>query len=255
MLHEMDCARSNHKAVLFRVLYVVISLGRFTETLPPGIKQGVAALLESFIQADLSADSREACAFAPHILNVLEKDGGLVMFDGLDEVADLNLHPVVVQAVEAFTVKYARNPNSRFLVTCRTYSYQDKRWQLVKWPVHELALLDEQQINQFVHAWYDQHALLDAARELEYAEKRIKLLQALQPGDRRRLYEVAPYPIILTMMAIVHASYELPDSRAQVYMQCVELLLEKWQTKRSIMGRIQNRSLLADLGIPATRLY
>lgn len=237
------------------VLPVAISLGRFAETLPAGVIQGTAAMLEEFLKATLENDGREASTFAPFIMSFLEKVGALVMFDGLDEVADLALRPVVVQAVEAFTEKYARNPNSRFLVTCRTYSYQDKRWQLTKWPVHELALLDQEQIEQFVRAWYDQHSLLDPAGELEYTEKKGKLLSALQPGDRRRLFQVAPYPIILTIMAIVHASYELPDSRAQVYKQCVELLLEKWQTKRSIMGRVQNRSLLADLGIPATRLY
>jgi len=236
------------------VLPLAISLGRFAETLPAGVKQGSAALIEEFLKNNLAADER--CPdFARHILMALEKDGGLVLFDGLDEVADLRQRPLVVQAVEAFTDKYARNPNSRFLVTCRTYSYQDPRWQLTKWPLHELALLDQGQIEQFVQAWYEQHTQLDATRADEYAEKRGKLLEALRPGDRRRLYEVAPFPIILTIMAIVHASYELPDSRAQVYQQCVELLLEKWQTRRSIQGRTQTRSLLADLGIPATRLY
>ena len=237
------------------LLPVAISLGRFSETLPTDIGQGSAADLENFLQNNLEADSRDASAFAPHILTFLKDEGGLVMFDGLDEVADLSLRPVVVQAVEGFVDLYAKNPNSRFLITCRTYSYQDAGWQLTGWPVHELALLDPQQIEQFVQAWYDQHSLLDPARELEYAEKRVKLLARLRPGDPRRLYEVAPFPIILTIMAIVHASYELPDSRAQVYMQCVELLLEKWQTKRTIMGRVQNRSLLADLDIPAGRIY
>ncbi|MEN4011345.1 MAG: SUMF1/EgtB/PvdO family nonheme iron enzyme [Bellilinea sp.] len=236
------------------VLPIAISLGRFAETLPAGATQGTTAMLEVFLRNTVEADSRYA-AFAPLVLSILQEEGGLVMFDGLDEVADLSLRPVVVQAVEAFTEKYARNPGSRFLVTCRTYSYRDKDWQLTGWPVHELDLLNNEQIAQFVNAWYDQHSLLDPARELEYREKRLKLLEALRSGDRRRLYEVAPYPIILTIMAIVHASYELPDSRAQVYMQCVKMLLEKWQTKRSIMGRVQNRSLLAELGIPETRLY
>ncbi len=236
------------------VLPVAISLGRFAETVPSSAKQGTVSMLEEFLVSTLKADVREA-GFAPLILDVIREDGGLVLFDGLDEVADLNLRPIVTQAVQAFVEKYGRNPNSRFLVTCRTYSYQDPRWQLTKWPVYELALLNQEQIEQFVHAWYDQHTLLDQSRAQEYKEKRGKLLAALRPGDRRRLYEVAPFPIILTIMAIVHASYELPDSRAQVYMQCVELLLEKWQTKRSIMGRTQTRSLLADLGIPATRLY
>jgi hypothetical protein len=237
------------------VLPIVISLGRFAETLPKDLSKGTAEMLEKFLYTTWKFDFRRARFFSKYLLRALRKDGGLVMFDGLDEVGSLSLRPVVVQAVEAFSIKYAHNPNTRFLVTCRTYSYQDKRWQLTDWPVHELALLDDEQIRQFVNAWYDQHVQLDPAKKLEYNEKRGKLLDALRHGDRRRLWEVAPYPIILTMMAIIHASYELPDSRAQVYMQCVELLLEKWQTKRSIMGHEQYRSILAELGIPAARLY
>ncbi|MBU2611712.1 MAG: NACHT domain-containing protein [Chloroflexi bacterium] len=235
------------------LLPVAISLGRFAETLPPDARRGAAAMLESFIKSTLESDSRMK-EFAPHILSALETEGGLFLFDGLDEVANLKLRPVVVQAVESFVEHYRRNPHSRFLVTCRTYSYQDASWQLTDWPVYELALFTPEQIEQFIRVWYDLHTKLESGRAVEYAEKRTKLLAAVQPGDPRRLYEVAPSPIILTMMAIVHASYELPDSRAQVYEQCVELLLEKWQSTRSIMGRPQTRSLLAELNVPASSL-
>jgi formylglycine-generating enzyme required for sulfatase activity len=238
------------------LLPVAVSLGRFAESLPPNARRGDAAMVEKFLLASLQADPRLA-AFAPHLLDALRESGGLLLFDGLDEVADLDLRPLVVQALEDFVERYARiNPNNRFLVTCRTYSYTDPRWQLTAWPKYELALLNNQQIEQFVAAWYDQHTRLDEGRAVLYAEKRRKLLAALRPDDRRRLYEIAPYPIILTVMAIVHASYELPDSRAQVYDKCVDLLLEKWQTQRSLAGSgvTERRSLLEELEVPRATL-
>ena len=236
------------------LLPVAISLGRFAESLPKDIQKGRTEHLEAFLKTTLEADIRTA-AFASHLLDTLKSDGALFLFDGLDEVANLALRPVVVEAVENFTNAYSRaNPKSVFLVTCRTYSYQDKRWQLTQWPQHELALLTDEQIGRFVTLWYDQHTLLDQRRAIEYGEKKQKLMSALQPDDRRRLSEVARFPIILTVMAVVHASYELPDSRAQVYKQCVDLLLEKWNAKRAIMGQEQTRNILAELNVPRARI-
>ena len=236
------------------LLPLAISLGRFAESLPKDIQKGRAEHLEEFLKATLKADKRTA-AFAPHLLETLKSEGALFLFDGLDEVANLALRPIVVEAVENFTNAYCRaNPKSTFLVTCRTYSYQDKRWQLTHWPQHELALLTDEQIRRFVTLWYDQHTLLDQKRAIEYGEKKQKLMDALQPDDRRRLSEVARFPIILTVMAVVHASYELPDSRAQVYKQCVDLLFEKWNAKRAIMGQEQTRNILAELNVPRARI-
>ena len=77
------------------------------------------------------------------------------------------------------------------------------------------------------------------SRVNDYNDKRNELKSALQPDDRRRLHEIAPYPIILTMMAIVHThGNKLPDSRAQVYEECVKLLLDRWQAERT--GKREN---------------
>ena len=233
---------------------VAISLGRFAESLPKNAKKGCTEHLEAFLKSTLEADNRTA-AFAPHLLETLKHEGALFLFDGLDEVANLTLRPIVMEAVENFANTYGRaNSKSTFLVTCRTYSYQDKRWQLTQWPQHELALLTDEQIQRFVTLWYDQHTLLDQKRAIEYGDKKQKLMDALRPDDRRRLSEVARFPIILTVMAVVHASYELPDSRAQVYKQCVDLLLEKWNAKRAIMGQEQTRNILGELNVPRARI-
>jgi len=239
------------------LLPVVISLGRFAESLPPDARQGRAEYVEEFLKTMLregSATPDAALAtYAQYLEAEAREQGALFLFDGLDEVADLALRPVVVQSVEAFARRYA-GEHIYFLVTCRTFSYQDPAWQLTDWEQHELALFTDEQIAAFVHAWYEAHAELDPARAEVYREKERKLLRALHPSDRRRLDRVARYPIILTVMAVVHASYELPDSTAEVYQQCVRLLLEKWQVERSIMGRRQQRTILEELGVPRSTL-
>jgi formylglycine-generating enzyme required for sulfatase activity len=167
----------------------------------------------------------------------------------------LQLRPIVVQAVEDFVQKYGRQAVSRFLVTCRTYSYyHDTKWQLTGWATHELALLDEEKIQYFVNAWHDEHIRIEPSRKTDLERKRGQLLMSLQPDDRRRLHEIAPFPIILTMMAVVHTHYgELPDTRAEVYEKCVDLLLIRWELERPVAGqprKTQKRTIIDELGIP-----
>jgi len=233
------------------ILPVIVPLGRLAESISADRKKGSADLIENFIQKSLESEKQErpaVAAFADSILKTLKNEGGLVLFDGLDEVADLNLRPVIVEAVEDFVEKYSQNSASRFLVTCRTYSYQDDKWKLTGWPTYELALLSQQKIEQFVKAWHSEHIRIDPTRREDYEKKCNKLLATLRPGDRRRLSEIAPFAIILTMMAVVHTNYgELPDTRAQVYEKCTDLLLLRWETERTVSGKTQKRSLLEAL--------
>jgi formylglycine-generating enzyme required for sulfatase activity len=235
------------------ILPLILSLGRMAETIPDDCKKGSAILIENYVKQTLKSDERTA-DFSELMLPELQRMGGLVLFDGLDEVADLQLRPIVVQAVEDFVQKYGRQSISRFLVTCRTYSYfHDVKWQLTGWATHELALLDREKIEYFVNAWHDEHIRIEKARQPDLERKRAQLLASLQPDDRRRLHEIAPFPIILTMMAVVHTHYgELPDTRAEVYERCVDLLLVRWEFDRPIAGqsqKTQKRTIIDELGI------
>lgn len=237
------------------LLPLMLSLGRFSESLPAHCRKGNAALLENYLLETLKADDNTK-SFAPLALRALETEGALVMFDGLDEVAELAKRPLVVQAVEDFALKYGHNASNYFLVTCRTYSYRnDADWKLTGWPSHELALLSREKIDYFVNAWYTELTQLEPSRKAEFARKREALLKHLQPDDRRRLLDIATFPIILTIMAIVHTHYgDLPDTRAQVYESCVKLLLIHWQDKRPVQGVETQRSILEALDIPESVL-
>lgn len=221
------------------LLPVMISLGRLAETLSPQLKKGHAKLIEDYLVKTLESDLRTA-GYASYILKDLGVSGALVLFDGLDEVANLELRPIVVQAVEDFTARYGAVKTSRFMVTCRTFSYyNDARWQLSGWTTYELAEFDPEKIKAFVQAWHTELIYIDPGRKAEYSRKQAEMLASLQPDDRRKLYEVAPNPLVLTMMAIVHThSGTLPDTRAQVYDRCVDLLLVRWEQLRPVTDRL-----------------
>ena len=180
---------------------------------------GTAEDIEIYLQQTLKSNDTEAIrTYAGYILDDLHRHAGLFLFDGLDEVADLTLRPRVVQAVEAFAERYSKVlPAHRYMVTCRTFSYTDEKWQLAGWETHELAPLTNKKILQFVDAWHDESIQADPARRDDFEDKRVKLKTALDNRDPRHLWEIADNPLILTLMAVVHTTLgELPDARALV---------------------------------------
>ncbi|MBU0510556.1 MAG: SUMF1/EgtB/PvdO family nonheme iron enzyme [Chloroflexi bacterium] len=184
--------------------------------------------LWAFICHDLKTKN---LGFAEGILNrALEHGKAILMLDGLDEVPPGAARGQVRDCVLVFHQRYPRN---RFLITCRVLSYQNTQWQLPKadFLSFELASFSAEKIEQFINAWYNEVAQkwnVSAARTQALAEK---LLDALQRSDLARL---APNPLLLTVMVLVHTEYgELPDNRAQLYHQAVDVLLWRWEQEKS----------------------
>jgi hypothetical protein len=210
------------------LLPVFVPLGRFAASLPEKIGPGSAKQVEAFIYEHVQ-ERTDLNGYGKPLLAALQNQGGLVVFDGLDEVP-ARRRSQVKQAVSGFTTQYRR---CKALVTCRTHSYrQDEGWHM-DWPgVAELAPFSDAKIEAFIEAWYDAMARIDPA--VDYRQKSVKLKAALSPEDRRGLQGLARVPLMLTVMAIVHTNKnELPDSRVEVYQECVEILLLRWHLERT----------------------
>ncbi|MEI2780994.1 MAG: hypothetical protein V9H25_06910 [Candidatus Competibacter sp.] len=194
----------------------------------PATGPGSAGQIGVFIRQQM--DARDALrGFGEPLLKELENQGGLVIFDGLDEVAGAQ-RARVKQALQEFADLY---PRCRILVTCRVHSYrQDSAWQLNWAAEHTLADFDQNQIEHFIDAWYHALAVLNPGSPVDYAGKARTLKTALAPNDPRGLRDLAGTPLLLTVMVIVHTYKELPDSRVGVYRECVDILLLRWQGAR-----------------------
>jgi formylglycine-generating enzyme required for sulfatase activity len=187
-----------------------------------------ANLLWRFICHDLETKN---LLFAEKMLeDALEGGKAILMLDGLDEVPPGDARAFVRDSVLAFHVRYGKN---RFLVTCRVLSYQNEKWQLPKedFLSFELAPFSDEKIAEFIKAWYSEVAQKWNVPTERTATLTEKLLGAVQRTDLARL---APNPLLLTVMALVHTEYgELPDSRAQLYQQAVDVLLWRWEQEKS----------------------
>ncbi|HKH46532.1 MAG TPA: SUMF1/EgtB/PvdO family nonheme iron enzyme [Thermoanaerobaculia bacterium] len=198
--------------------------------LPPAGERVTARHLQTFLEEGFDKDCLDG--FARFLFKELQEKGGLLLFDGLDEVPEAeSRRDRLRQAVEEFVRSFGK---CRVLVTSRTYAYRSQDWRLDRFAEAELAPFSEAQIETFVERWYDQVA---ATGRLGFEEARGRaqlLTQAVLGSDR--LQGLAERPLLLTLMASLHTwrGGSLPEKREQLYADAVELLLNLWESQRII---------------------
>ncbi|MCB9150264.1 MAG: SUMF1/EgtB/PvdO family nonheme iron enzyme [Caldilineaceae bacterium] len=195
--------------------------------------------------------------FAQPLLDELRQAGGLLLLDGLDEVPEADARRAQIrQMVESFAATF---PACRMVVTSRTYAYQQAAWRLEGFTPALLEPFDEAQIVAFVDRWYSQ-----AARQRDLtggdARGRAELLKQTVLRNSR-LYALAEQPLLLTLMANLHAYRgSLPNRREQLYKEAVDLLLDWWEQQRVVRDddshsyRVVQPSLLAYLDVGKERM-
>ena len=128
-----------------------ITLRDFVARGLPENETGSATHMWNFIQAEL--DRYHLSEFGPLLQNELQKHGGLVMFDGMDEVPEAkNRRKQIKEVIEDFMVAYHR---CRILITARTYAYQNQNFKISGLTESTLADFSPPQISAFVDNWYN----------------------------------------------------------------------------------------------------
>jgi hypothetical protein len=183
--------------------------------------------LWQFIVNEVPATIRDV---APALRDELVRNGGILLLDGLDEVPEADqLRAHVKAVVEEFGAMF---PKVRVLVTSRTYAYQRQEWKLDGFAEAVLAPFDAEQIRRFVERWY---AFVGQLRGLSVADAQgcaVLLNEAIRRNAR--LHELATRPLLLTLMASLHAwrGGILPEQREELYAEAVDLLLDQWERRK-----------------------
>ena len=190
--------------------------------------------LWDFIEARLKAQKLDFVA--KPLCTALEQGRALLLLDGLDEVPTPAQRVFVRDAVRTFVDRYD-DPNrvtrNRVLITCRVLSYQlpadpdapDLR--LSSFPTFELAPFDADKVDGFIDAWYAELARTGVVRAQDAGGLARELREAVRRPD---LWRLASNPLLLTVMALVHThTGRLPDARALLYEDTVDILLWRWE--------------------------
>jgi formylglycine-generating enzyme required for sulfatase activity len=175
----------------------------------------------------------------------LEDGEAAVLLDGMDEVADPELRRRVARIIEAFTRRY---PDNRYVVTSRIVGYQGAARLGEDYFVTTVRDFDQAAVQQFVRHWSLAVEVALAGRRSRTIERRAEdqaegLLEAIRANERVR--ELAVNPLLLTVIALVHRyRAHLPERRAELYEECVEVLLGYWDEAKG----------LREVGIPGLEL-
>jgi formylglycine-generating enzyme required for sulfatase activity len=160
------------------------------------------------------------------------KGGLLLLLDGLDEVADPALRVGVARAVAALAAE-----GGYLAVTCRVRSFVGAVAEpFSPWGVPvTLAPFSLGQMRHFVQAWYARSAERGAIDHGEAAERVAELTDRL--AKLPSLRDLGQTPLLLTIITILHY-YEgkLPEDRADLYEDLVQLLLTRWTQQRREAG-------------------
>ena len=158
----------------------------------------------------------------------------VLLLDGLDEVADAALRRRFARRVDDFTRAY---PGCRYVVTSRIVGYTESSQLAAGYAtttVRDFSLAD---LRRFLAQWHRLIAIGQMgpgdSAETAAAQQSEQLLAAIEANERVR--ELAINPLLLTVIALVHRDrVKLPDRRAELYEEAVDVLLGKWDEAKEV---------------------
>jgi len=256
-------ARLNDASLLTRLgktwtcgslLPVPLVLREFAAGLPAEHPRGCANDLWEYLGKNLVNCGKDA-RWVEAIRTTADREGALFLLDGWDETHD----PLRLASVGEAIADLVRNmPDTcRFVLTSRPYAWdgvllaaQEKKdagfaqldsalvcrmqtaFKFLQslFPAHyEVAKLEPPQITSFIRGWYG--AVQEGARPWFTAgEANLKRTDLETAAARPDLQPVVCNPLLLTLTASLSACH-LPQDRADLFDEIVELLLTRWTTR------------------------
>ncbi|MGD2085568.1 MAG: hypothetical protein PVH61_05210 [Candidatus Aminicenantes bacterium] len=165
---------------------------------------------------------------------MLELGKAIVLFDGLDEITDIERKIKIAKSIKEFSECYLFNP---IWVMSQIFGYtSDVQSYMNTFDHYYLGHVLEGQASEFIEKWYHTQIPLN---KVERDNRISSLKRAIKENEGvKRLQK---NPLLLTMMTLVH-QFEgtLPDHRGKLYEKCLELLLKTWHDQKYITQDEEN---------------
>lgn len=167
---------------------------------------------------------------------LLAQGRALLLFDGLDEVADEDVRRGLARWLDdELNAIHARRCPA--IVTSRPQGYRTA--PLSRALVLAVQPFTRAQVQRFVDRWYLANEIVSSGnQDTPEVQRRAReegrdLLERLQKTSR--INDLTTNPLLLTMVCMVHRYHgALPGSRAQLYREICQVLLERWRQARGV---------------------
>lgn len=170
--------------------------------------KGQAEMLWDALREDLAYRLGVAAAGRLIVLlrQRLTEQGGLLLLDGLDEVPEAQRRRETLMAAVGDLISALPRDKLRVLLTARPYAYADPRWQLKNFPILTLAPLTSEQSARFIARFMQAVRASMGWNEALAGERAARLTAAL--NEKPYLGDLAKRPLLLTLMATLHSSWD-----------------------------------------------
>lgn len=181
----------------------------------------------------------------------LEAGKCIILFDGLDEVLDEKDRENAVRQIAMFAREYGAN---RMIVTSRPAGWSKQYFP--DFEEYDIQDLSDDAVRKFIGDWYrvvkvaesrknlpeksgeEQIRKAERAAERSASEDAGKLWAAL--SKNQGLLKVSRRPLILVLITLVYKyQHSLPHGRAELYKECLKILLDTWEDKKEIDSSIR----------------
>ena len=159
----------------------------------------------------------------------------VLLFDGMDEVADPQTRIRVARLIEKFTLAY---PQNRYVVTSRVVGYNGAARLGEGYFVTTVRDFTLRDVEQFVRYWMRAVEVALAGADTPTAQQAAarsadRLLATIQ--DNPAVRDLAVNPLLLTVIALLHReNVRLPDRRSELYEEAIRMLLGGWDEAKGL---------------------
>ena len=171
----------------------------------------------------------------------LQTGRALLLIDGLDEW-DQERHDELITWVKGLCDTFG---DCRFVVTSRPAGYQAGELRACEFAEAELQPMGEQQIEWFVERWT--HAAEKASKRPGWQKEAERRAEDLLQGIRKTpaVRTMASNPLMLAVTCVVHHYRHegLPERRAQLLKECVDVLLHEWRAAQDLPDHLKGAEL------------
>ncbi|KAB8142126.1 SUMF1/EgtB/PvdO family nonheme iron enzyme [Chloroflexia bacterium SDU3-3] len=164
----------------------------------------------------------------PAIEQALRAGLGLVMIDGLDEIMVGERGRNLPAMISRFVARY---PDSRYVFTCRHLSNLSTA-SLFGFSHYSLPPLENEQLDALIVAYYPLLTPLSALTFDEPESYTRRICSSIRTHERLRTMASNPLGAVVCLLTEAEGQ-PLPSARGVVFTRMIDLLLERWEQRRS----------------------